>query len=52
LRELLEILLGPEGRRRLQLRHLTNDQLFQLYDDLVLRLHNAKNLTDTRKILV
>jgi integrase/recombinase XerD len=52
LRELLEALLGPEGRRRLQLRHLTNDDLFRLYDDdLVLRLRNAKNLSDTRKIL-
>jgi len=34
------------------LRHMTNDELFQLYDsDLVLRLHNAKNLSDTKKIL-
>jgi integrase len=49
---LLEALLGPEGRRRLQLRNLTNEQLFKDYDShLVLRLHNAKNLSDTRKIL-
>ncbi len=34
------------------LRHKTNEELFQLYDsDLVLRLHNAKNLSDTNKIL-
>ena len=27
---------------------MTNDELFELYDkDLVLRLHNAKNLSDT-----
>jgi len=52
LRELLETLLGPEGRRRLKLRHMTNDGVFQLYEgDLVLRLHNAKNLSDTRKML-
>ena len=52
MRELLEALLGPEGRRRLQLRHMTNEDLFKLYDDdLVLRLHNAKNLSDTRRIL-
>jgi len=52
IRELLETLLGPEGKRRLRLRHMTNSELFQLYDsDLVLRLHNAKNLSDTRKIL-
>jgi hypothetical protein len=52
LRELLETLLGPEDRRRLKLRYMTNDGVFQLYEsDLVLRLHNAKNLSDTRKVL-
>jgi len=52
LRELLKVLLGSEGRRRLMLRQMNNEDLFQLYDsDLVLRLHNAKNLGDTRKIL-
>jgi integrase len=44
--------LGPEGKRRLKLRNLSNAELFALYDsELVLRLHNAKNLADTRKIL-
>ena len=34
------------------LRHLDKDNLFKLYDsDLVLRLRNAKNLSDTRKML-
>jgi site-specific recombinase XerD len=34
------------------LRQMNNGDLFQLYDsDLVLRLHNTKNLADTRKIL-
>jgi len=34
------------------LRQMNNEDLFQLYDsDLVLRLNNAKNLSDTRKIL-
>jgi len=34
------------------LRQIKNEDLFQLYDsDLVLRLHNAKNLADTRKML-
>ena len=52
IRELLETLLGPEGRRRLMLRRMGNQELFEVYDsDLVLRLHNAKNLSDTRKIL-
>jgi hypothetical protein len=45
LKELLEVLLGPEGRRRLELRDKTNDELFTLYDaDLVLRVRNARNL--------
>ena len=35
------------------LREKTNPDLFRLYDDdLVLRLHNAKNLKDTRTLLV
>ena len=34
------------------LKNLNNDSLFELYDsDLVLRLRNAKNLSDTRKML-
>jgi hypothetical protein len=33
------------------LRHLNKDYIFRLYDsDLVLRLRNAKNLSDTRKL--
>ena len=49
---LLENLLGSEGKRRIMLRRMSNDELFRLYDsDLLLRLHNAKNLSDTRKTL-
>ena len=34
------------------MRQLNNEELFKLYDsDLVLRLHNEKNLKDTRRIL-
>jgi hypothetical protein len=52
LRELLEVLLGPEAKRRLMLRQLSNEELFRLYGgDLALRLHNAKNLSDTRGML-
>jgi len=44
LRELLKTLLGPEGKRRLRMKYLTNQEFFKLYDsDLVLRLHKAKN---------
>ncbi len=32
---------------------MTNEELFKLYDnELVLRLHNVKNLSDTRKMLI
>ena len=52
IRKLLEVLLGPDGRRKLALREKTNPELFRLYeDDLVLRLHNAKNLKDTITLL-
>ena len=34
------------------MRHMQNEELFKLYDsELALRLHNAKNLSDTRKVL-
>jgi len=53
LRELLEVLLGPEGRRRLELRHKTNRELFSLYNaELLLRVHNARNLDNERRLLV
>ena len=52
LRELLESLLGVEGRRRLMLRHKTNEELFRLYDsELVLRNHNERQLKTERRLL-
>ena len=46
------MLVTPDVKRRLRLRRLTNDSLFPLYDnELLLRLHNAKNLRDTRRML-
>ena len=46
------MLLGAEGKRRLRLSHMTNEELIQHYDsNLVLRLHNTKDLTDTRKMV-
>ena len=39
--------IDPDYARRLEMRHMTNSELFDLYDsDLVLRLHNAKNVSD------
>jgi integrase/recombinase XerD len=48
----MSAVLGPQERRRLELRQMGNDELFELYDnEIVLRLHNPKNLSDTRKRL-
>jgi integrase/recombinase XerD len=45
-------LLGPEGRRRLELRYLANDKLFAMYEaDLILRIRNEKNLNNIRQLL-
>ena len=52
LRELLEALLGPEGRRKLSLMTKTNQELFTLYDsELVLKVHNARTLASDRSLL-
>jgi integrase/recombinase XerD len=52
LRELLEALLGPEGRRRLALKNKTNDELFALYEaELILKIHNTRNLETDRRLL-
>ena len=52
LRDLLVALLGPEGRRRLQLRNLSNDKLFAMYEvDLILRIRNEKNLKNILNLL-
>ena len=51
LRELLEILLGADGRRKLRLRTKSNNELLTLYDsDLVLRVHNARTLESNRNL--
>jgi site-specific recombinase XerD len=51
-RELLAVLLGPEGRRRLVLRQKSNQELFDLYDnDLKLRVHSEPNLKGARQLL-
>ena len=51
--EVLETLLGTEGKRRLRLRHMTNEELVKHCDsNLVLRLHNKKDLADTMKMIL
>jgi hypothetical protein len=45
IRDLLVALIGPEGRRRLELRYLSNDKLFTMYQaELILRIRNERNL--------
>ncbi|MFC1966832.1 tyrosine-type recombinase/integrase [Chloroflexota bacterium] len=44
--------IDPDYARRLQMRQMSNCDLFKRYDiELLLRLHNKKNLSDTRKML-
>ena len=51
-RELLELLIGDELRRRLSLMHRTNEELLSLYQaDLRLRVRSAKNLGEARRVL-
>jgi len=44
--------IDPDYARRLEMRQMSNPDLFKRYDtELVLRLRNEKNLSDTRKML-
>ncbi|MFC1911852.1 tyrosine-type recombinase/integrase [Chloroflexota bacterium] len=44
--------IDPDYARRLEMRQMSNRDLFKRYDtELVLRLRNKNNLSDTRKIL-
>jgi hypothetical protein len=46
------MLLGPDGRKRLELRSLPNDELFKRYDlEIALRLAAPRNLHDIRRML-
>ncbi len=52
LRELIELLLGKEGKRKLELRTFTNQKLFELYDgELVFHHRSARGLHEARRIL-
>jgi hypothetical protein len=52
IREMLEALIGPEGKRKLRLRHKTNDELFALYDSqLVLEHRSPVALAEARRFL-
>jgi integrase len=45
-------LLGPEGRRRMELKNLPNDKVFTRYGgDLKIRIRNEKNLNNVLQLL-
>ncbi|MFC1912224.1 tyrosine-type recombinase/integrase [Chloroflexota bacterium] len=52
LRELLHILLGSKGRRQLELRQKTNDELFALYEgELTFHHRSARGIHEAKRIL-
>jgi len=52
IREILELLLGNEGRRKLTLRTKTNTELFSLYDgELVFHNRSSRGLHEARRTL-
>jgi integrase/recombinase XerD len=51
IRELLIMLLGEEGKRKLENRTKTNDQAFSDYYDLIANTHTAKCLYESKRLL-
>ena len=52
LRELMYILLGNKGRRHLELRQKTNDELFALYEgELAFRHRSARGIHEAKRVL-
>ena len=51
MRELLVMLLGPEGRRRMENRFKTNDQLFEEYYALITSSHAVKTQSEIKRVL-
>jgi integrase len=51
IRDLLAILLGPEGRRRMENQFKTNDQLFQEFYNSIALGHAPNSYAETRRVL-
>jgi len=52
LREMLEVLPGSEGKRKIILRRKTNDELLQLYEaQLILRHRSQEALEEAKRVL-
>jgi hypothetical protein len=49
LREMLEVLLGREGKRKIRLRRKTNTELFQLYETRLILRHRSKEAPEEAK---
>jgi len=50
--EMLEVLLGSEGKRKIRLHRKTNSELFELYDaQLILRHRSKEALTEAKRVL-
>ena len=51
IRELLVMLLGEEGERRLENQAKTSDQLFPDYYDLITNTHTPKSFYEAKRLL-
>ena len=51
IRELISILIGDEGRRRMENRTKTNDQLFGDYYNLLITSHSKRYLYEAKRVL-
>ena len=52
LREILSLLLGPEGRRMLSLRTKSNDELFRLWRaELAFRYRSDRSLKEAERVM-
>ncbi|MCL0104940.1 tyrosine-type recombinase/integrase [Dehalococcoidia bacterium] len=52
MKEMMEMLLGSDGKRKLRLRHKLNSELFELYDaQLILKHRSRPALDEARRVL-
>ncbi len=51
LRELVIMVLGEEGRRRMENRTKSNDQLFSEYFDVITNTHSPASLYEAKRLL-
>jgi integrase/recombinase XerD len=52
IREMLEMVLGTEGKRKLRLRHKGNEELFSLYDSQLVLKHSSQDaLGEAKRVL-